>query len=128
MDGPVLNELIEDPILLREFKRFNLHLQRHQVNVFVPKSDAAEMTAYKCFKTELKANTFGFLSIYKRTEAEVGNQINVPEGECRKAALEKKVEEKKLEEISPGFFGTDSLFAIRNDNISWFGSKQSMLV
>uniref|UniRef100_A0A8R1I8D4 Retrotrans_gag domain-containing protein n=1 Tax=Caenorhabditis japonica TaxID=281687 RepID=A0A8R1I8D4_CAEJA len=102
-----------------------LQLQRHQIHIHMPRPEAVELEAFKCFKTKLKAKKFGFLSIYQVTEMEVmkDTYVDVSVDECRNAILGKKYQNQNLEKISPGYYRTDSM-ANWTSTSYWFGSTE----
>uniref|UniRef100_A0A8R1IBQ5 Uncharacterized protein n=1 Tax=Caenorhabditis japonica TaxID=281687 RepID=A0A8R1IBQ5_CAEJA len=83
-----------------------------------------ELRAHKCFKTELIAKTFSFLSIYHSTVADVGRRESISVDECRKAVAEKKYVDQKLEEISPGVYRSNSTEHHAKNQTGWMGTKE----
>uniref|UniRef100_A0A8R1EB09 RNA-directed DNA polymerase n=1 Tax=Caenorhabditis japonica TaxID=281687 RepID=A0A8R1EB09_CAEJA len=104
-----------------------IQLQRHQVHILTPKTNAIELPATKCFKRKVKASTMGILSIYQKIEMEIDadSQFDVSADECRKVAFDKKYESFPLEEIAPGFYRTNATSKVADFQSGWFGVNKS---
>ncbi|PIC47820.1 hypothetical protein B9Z55_007031 [Caenorhabditis nigoni] len=99
-----------------------LPLKAYSVNVYQQKSEATTIEAHKCFKHEIRGETYSFLRIYTSTEAKMGYRVAISSEECRRTAITKKYKDAELEEIAPGIYRSHELKEAAENSTSWIGT------
>ncbi|CAO4367100.1 unnamed protein product [Caenorhabditis nigoni] len=99
-----------------------LPLKAYSVNVYQQKSEATTIEVHKCFKHEIKGETYSFLRIYTSTEAKMGHRVAISSTECRRTAITKKYKDAELDEIAPGIYRSHEIKEAAENSTSWIGT------